>query len=274
VELTVAAHDASVSGVLVKRDGGVVRLTLNRPHALNAMDVDTAGALLDACRTLRDDPTMRVVLVTGAGRGFSSGGDIAAMRANPIAVADALIGPLHEVVSTLASIDAPVVAAVHGAVAGAGLSLAAAADIVIAAEDARFNLAYVRVGASCDLGASWTLPRRVGLGRALEIALLGDSFDALHALHLGLVSKVVANDALAAEAQALASRLARGPTQAFGEIKRLMRSSFQHALPKHLEEERRAFLRCAATPDFNEGLRAFLEKRPPRFGGESRMLEE
>lgn len=251
----------------VSRDGALVRLTLNRPEALNALDVDMANALLAACRDLHADAGVRAVLIEGAGRAFAAGGDLAAMRADPVPVAGALIGTLHEALRLLAALDAPVVAALHGAVAGAGLSLAAAADLAIAAEGTKFNLAYVNIGTSCDLGATWSLPRLVGLRRALEIALLGDSFDAAQALHLGLVNRVVPRERLAGEAEALARRLANGPTQALGRMKRLMRTSFERDFAGQLDAERAAFLECAATPDFAEGLDAFFARRAPRFEG-------
>nr|WP_316640466.1 enoyl-CoA hydratase-related protein [uncultured Roseateles sp.] len=258
-----------MSGLLVTRDGALVRLTLNRPEALNALDVDTAVALLSACQALQGDVSVRAVLLCGAGRAFAAGGDLAQLRVDPVGVASALITPLHESLTLLANLDAPVIAALHGAVAGAGLSLAAAADLAIAAEGTKFNLAYVNVGTSCDLGSTWSLPRLVGLRRALEIALLGDTFDAAQALQIGLVNRVVAKDQLMVEAEALAQRLAKGPTLALGRIKRLMRTSFERTFAEQLDAEREAFLASATTADFGEGLAAFFDKRPPSFGGQS-----
>jgi 2-(1,2-epoxy-1,2-dihydrophenyl)acetyl-CoA isomerase len=257
-----------MSGLIVSRDGALLRLTLNRPDALNALDIDTANALLAACRALQTDPEVRAVLLAGNGRAFAAGGDLAQMRADPVRVADALITPLHEALAILAQLDAPVIASLHGVVAGAGVSLACAADLAIAAEGTKFNLAYVNVGTSCDLGSTWSLPRLVGLRRALEIALLGDTFDAAHALQIGLVNRVVAKDRLGAEAEALAQRLARGPTLALGRMKRLMRASFERDLAGQLDAERSAFLQSAATPDFREGLAAFLDKRAATFTGQ------
>lgn len=256
-------------GLELRREGAVAHLRLNRPEALNALDLDLAQAMLAACRTLQQDRGVRAVLLDGAGRAFAAGGDLAQMRVEPLRVAEALITPLHEALGILAGLDAPVVAALHGAVAGAGLSLAAAADLAIAAEGTRFNLAYVNVGTSCDLGSTWSLPRLVGLRRALEIALLGESFDAARALQIGLVNRVVPPEQLQEEAMALAQRLARGPTLALGEMKRLMRGSFEQSFPRQLDAERVAFLGCAATPDFAEGLAAFFDKRPAAFTGRS-----
>jgi 2-(1,2-epoxy-1,2-dihydrophenyl)acetyl-CoA isomerase len=173
---------------------------------------------------------------------------------------------MHEAIVLLAEMRAPVIASLNGAVAGAGLSLALACDFAIAADNAKFTLAYVNIGASCDLSGSWSLPRLVGLRKALEIALLGDRFDAAEALRLGLVNRVVPEAELESTALALAQRLASGPAQSIAQMKRLMRISFEHDLRGQLDAERAAFLRCAATQDFSEGLDAFLAKRAPKFG--------
>lgn len=256
-----------MSGLAVHRDGGLVHWRLDRPEALNALDAGLAQALLAACRDAAGDPSVRAVLISGAGRAFAAGGDLAELKAAPVIAADRLITPLHAALRLLAQIDAPVVVALHGAVAGAGLSLAAAADLAVAAEGTRFNLAYASIAASCDLGASWSLPRLVGLRRALEIALLCEPFDARRALEIGLVNRVVAPEALMAEAEALAQRLAQGPTRAYGQIRRLMRTGFARSFHDQLDAEQAAFGACAATADFSEGLAAFFERRPARFGG-------
>jgi 2-(1,2-epoxy-1,2-dihydrophenyl)acetyl-CoA isomerase len=256
----------SPTSLLVDRDGGIVRLRFNRPDQLNALDRATAQAFVHACRDIASDHSVRAVVIGGAGRGFMAGGDLAELRADPTGAAIGLIGPMHEAIVLLAEMRAPVIASLHGAVAGAGLSLALACDFAIAAEGTRFTLAYVNIGASCDLSGSWTLPRLVGLRKALEIALLGERFDAAEALRLGLVNRVVGEAELEEETLALARRLAAGPAQSIAQMKRLLRVSFEHDLRGQLDAERSAFLACAATPDFAEGLEAFLAKRPPRFG--------
>jgi 2-(1,2-epoxy-1,2-dihydrophenyl)acetyl-CoA isomerase len=195
-----------------------------------------------------------------------AGGDLAELRADPTGGAIALLGPAHEAVVLLAELHAPVIAAVHGAVAGAGMSLALACDVVLAAEGTRFTLAYVKIGTSCDVSASWSLPRLVGLRKALEIALLSEPFDAAEALRLGLVNRVVPAAELEVQAQALAQRLASGPWPAIANLKRLMRTSFDHDLRGQLDAERSSFLACAASADFAEGIDAFVSKRPARFG--------
>jgi 2-(1,2-epoxy-1,2-dihydrophenyl)acetyl-CoA isomerase len=255
------------STLLLTRDGAIARLRFNRPQALNAVDVPMARAFLAATRTLAADPGVRAVVLSGAGRGFMAGGDLATLRADPMQGAADLIGPLHEGLAVLADMDAPLIAQVHGVAAGAGLSLMLQADFVLAAEGTRFNLAYVNIGTSCDVGASWALPRLVGLRQALEIALLGDTLSAADAQRLGLVNRVLPAAELEAEVEKLAQRLAQGPTRALGQMRRLMRGSFDHSLAQQLDAEAEAFRRCAQTQDFRAGLDAFFAKQPARFGG-------
>ena len=257
----------SAAPLVVYREGGVVRLELNRPDALNALDVPMARALAQAAGELAADASVRCVLLQGAGRGFCAGGDLHAMRADPVPVAGALIEALHAAIVSLCEMRAPVLASVHGVVAGAGMSLLLACDLGIAAEGTRFSLAYANIGASCDGSSSWSLPRVVGLRKALEIALLGDTFDAAEALRLGLVNRVVAAAEFAVQARDLAQRLADGPTQAYGEIKRLLRDSQHTGLHAQLQAEAAAFLRSAASADFQAGLDAIVAKRAPLFIG-------
>lgn len=249
------------------REGAVAHLRFNRPGVLNAIDSATASAFLDACRSLRDDPDLRVVVISGEGRAFMAGGDIAQFRDAPDTIPATLIEPLHEALQILTALRAPVLASVHGAVAGAGMSLALACDLAIAADNTRFNLAYVNLGTSCDLGASWSLPRIVGLRKALEIALLSETIDAGTARELGLVNKVVAADQLAQETAQLAARLAAGAPAGQGMLKQLMRASFNRDLGSQLAAEQQGFATCAATADFAEAVSAFLGKRTPHYTG-------
>ncbi len=253
--------------VRLLRDGPVATLMFNRPEAMNALDVATAQAFHAACRALATDAGVRCVVVRGEGRSFGVGGDLAAMVGDATGVADKLIESMHAGVQLLATMDAPVIASLHGAVAGGSMSLAAACDLAIAAENTTFNLAYARIGASSDLSSSWHLPRLVGLRNALQIALLSDSFSATEALRLGLVNRVVPAADLEHETMALARRLASGPTLAYGRLKRLFRQSFENDLPAQLDAESEQFRASTRTRDFAEGLTAFFAKRPPAFEG-------
>jgi 2-(1,2-epoxy-1,2-dihydrophenyl)acetyl-CoA isomerase len=253
--------------LLYRRNGAIARIRFNRPEVLNAIDATMALAFRDACRAIADDPEVRVVILSGEGRAFMAGGDVAQFRDDPAAIPATLIDPMHEGLRLLTELPAPVLASLHGAVAGAGMSLALACDLAVAAEGTKFNLAYAKLGASCDLGASWSLPRLVGLRRALEIALLCETMDAAEALRLGLVNRVVPPETLAAETERLAVRLASGAPIANGCLKRLLRASLSRDLPTQLQEERDSFARCAASQDFDEAVVAFLEKRPASFQG-------
>ena len=257
----------SDSPLLVGREGAVATLRFNRPAALNAIDVPMARAFLAAARELAADRSVRAVLMSGSGKGFMAGGDLAVLQADPLQGAADLIDPLHEALTVLDAMDAPLVAQVHGVAAGAGLSLMLQADFVLAAEGTRFNLAYVNIGTSCDVGASWALPRLVGMRRALEIAMLGDAYDAAAAERMGLVNRVLPAAELEAAAMALAQRLAAGPTVALGHLRRLMRGSLDRDLATQLDAESAAFRSCAATDDFRLGVDAFFARKPAAFTG-------
>jgi 2-(1,2-epoxy-1,2-dihydrophenyl)acetyl-CoA isomerase len=257
-------------GLAVTAGGSSVHLTFDRPERLNAIDVPMAVAFLRACEAIAADGAIRVVVMRGAGRAFMAGGDLNTFHSDPARgahTARAIIDPLHAGLAILARIDAPVIAGLHGAVAGAGVSLALAADLAIAADDTRFTLAYAKIGASCDGSSSWSLPRVVGLRRAMEIALLADPLDAATALSYGLVNRVVPAANLAAEVDALARRLASGPTLAYGKIRRLLRTSFERDFAGQMNAERDAFCDSARTKDFAEGVAAFLGKRAATFEG-------
>ena len=255
------------SPIQLARDGAVATLRFNRPSALNAVDVPMAQAFLRAARQIASDNSVRAVVLCGAGKGFMAGGDLATLRANPRQAASDLIGPLHEALWVLAAMDAPLIAQVHGVAAGAGLSLMLQADFVIAAEGTRFSLAYVNIGSSCDVGAAWARPRLVGLRRALEIAMLGETMSSAQAQQLGLVNRIVPATELEAEVTAFAQRLAKGPTVALGRLRRLMRESFGRDLPAQLAAEATAFAQCAETEDFKTGIDAFFAKQPAQFMG-------
>lgn len=249
------------------RDGAIAHIRFNRPAALNAIDVAMAQGLLEACRAIASDDSVRVVVLTGAGRAFMAGGDLPTMRAEPIEGPKALIGRIHPALEILAGLPVPVLASVQGAVAGAGLGIMLACDLAIAADNARFSIAYPLIGTSADCASSWGLAKHLGLRQALEIALLAEPVDAANALRLGLVNRVVTPAELEAATQAMADRLASSATVALGQLKRLLRTAGERDFKGQLDAEAKAFLVCAETDDFKEGVGAFLDKRKPTFQG-------
>lgn len=253
--------------VLLRREGAVAHIRFNRPQALNAMDIALGREFHAICRTLAADPDLRAVVLSGEGRAFMAGGDLPAMLANPVEGSAAIIAEIHPALEILAGLRAPVIAAVHGAVAGGGLGVALAADLVIAAEGTRFAMAYPRIGTSADCSTSWGLVRWVGMRKAMEIALLADPIDAQEALRMGLINRVVPAESLASEADALAARLAASAPIALGHLKRLVRAAGDNDLRTHLALEARLFGECAASADFAEGVGAFLGKREAKFQG-------
>jgi 2-(1,2-epoxy-1,2-dihydrophenyl)acetyl-CoA isomerase len=254
--------------LLFERDGALARIRFHRPAALNAIDRDMAQSLLAASRELVGADWLRAVVISGEGKAFMAGGDLARFKADLAAAprtAAEIIEPLHEALAILAALPQPVLGSLHGAVAGAGVSLALACDLCIASDDTLFNLAYTRIGASPDGSASWSLPRIVGLRKALELVLLSDTVEAAEALRLGMVNRVVPRADLDRETAALAARLAAGPTFAYGQAKQLLRASLGRGLAEQLQAEQQAFCACAGSADFAEGLDAFFNKRPPAF---------
>ncbi len=256
-------------GLRVEVDGAVATLTLDRPEALNALTIPLKVALLGALESIAADRSVRAVILTGAGRAFCAGQDLAE-RGGPDAMP--LDVELRErynpIVRTLRSMGQPVIAAVNGVAAGAGASLAFACDLRIAAADARFVLAFGRIGLVPDSGATWFLPRLIGASRAAELALIGDPVSADDALRIGLVHRVVPGDQLLAEARAMADRLAASAPLALAMTKAALERSWSIDLDAALDEEARLQGLAGATADHTEGLAAFREKRPPRFTGE------
>jgi len=251
----------------------IATLTLNRPASLNALNLAMIDDLRAASARAAFDPAVRAVVVRGAGEHFMAGGDLKWFR-EQLAVPtqerqpqfEAMIAAVHASVLSLKGMDKPVIAAVHGAVAGFGLSLMLAADLVVAADNAYFTLAYCHIALSPDGGSTWSLPRQVGLKQAMEIALLGDRFDAARARELGLINRVVPLAELPGETLKLAQRLAAGPAEALARTKALLNGSLGNSLAAQLLAEQRAFATCGVQADFAEGLNAFFEKRKPVFG--------
>jgi 2-(1,2-epoxy-1,2-dihydrophenyl)acetyl-CoA isomerase len=253
--------------VLHWRDGHVAHIRFNRPAALNALDVPMTEAFHRACREVESDPLVRVLVLSGEGRAFQAGGDVAAMAASPEVIAAALIEHMHGAVQTLNRLRCPVIAQVQGAAAGAAIGLLMASDLVVAAEDARFSLAFPSLGASADSSSTWGLPRMMGLRRALRFSLLGETLDAQRALMWGLVSEVVPGSQLVATVEQWSAQIAASSPLALCAIKQLLRGALDHPLDEHLLAEGRAFQECARSEDFKEGCEAFLAKRRPRFEG-------
>ena len=263
-----------MDNMIYEVSGAVATLTLNRPESLNSVNPEMIDALLAASARAAGDPAVRAVVVRGAGEHFMAGGDLKWFREQTRLPSDAgrvrfdeLIAKVHGSVLNFKRMGKPVIASVHGAVAGFGLSLMLAADLVLAADSTYFTLAYSNIALSPDGGATWSLPRQVGLKQAMEIALLGERFDAERARELGLVNRVVARDQLAAEVQKLAERLARGSAKALANTKALLNQSFDNTLEAQLQAEQNSFTACALSAGFAEGLAGFFERRKPVFGG-------
>ncbi len=252
--------------VLARRDGPVHVLSLNRPDRINAFSTGMAATLVAALEAAAADDTCRAVLLHGEGRGFCSGQDLTEVPQS------ADLGHLLElryvpIIRLLRTMAKPVVCAVHGVAAGAGANLALACDIVIAGETAKFIQAFVRIGLIPDVGGTWFLPRLVGSARARALAMLGEPVEARQAEQWGMIWRAVPDESLMAEAAAVAARLASLPTQAIALMKRALEVSENHTLEQQLVAEQDAQREAGYTPDFAEGVRAFVEKRPAVFTG-------
>jgi 2-(1,2-epoxy-1,2-dihydrophenyl)acetyl-CoA isomerase len=248
----------------------VAKIVLNRPEAANVIDKTLAQELMQAAIRCDEEAEIRAVLLTGSGRFFSAGGDLKAFAAGGEAISAGikeLTVYLHAAISRLARMDAPVVVAVNGTAAGGGMSLAVAGDLVVAAESAKFTMAYTAAGLSPDGSATYFLPRLIGLRRSQELMLTNRRLSASEALEWGLVSRVVPDADLLAEAEALARSLGQGPTRALGMVKTLLHGSFAGTLETQMELEARGIAAMAASADGQEGIRAFVEKRKPKFVG-------
>jgi 2-(1,2-epoxy-1,2-dihydrophenyl)acetyl-CoA isomerase len=254
--------------VLRKLDGGVLTLTLNRPDALNSFTVELKEALLAALKDAARDEKVRVLIVTGAGRAFSAGQDLKE-RQDPGAadLGTELRARYNPIILAMRRLEKPIIGAINGVAAGAGLSLALACDIRLAADTASFIEVFGRVGLVPDTGSSWFLPRLVGYARAAEMAFTADPVDAATAERIGLVNRVVPAADLLTEAQALAARLASAAPLALGLAKRALNRALEANLEQALEFEAQLQAIAGRSGDYKEGVAAFVEKRPPKFEG-------
>ena len=250
----------------VERAGGVATLTLNRPDAFNALNRALGRELFDAVLELDEDRAVRCIVITGAGKAFCAGGDVKDFADNLSRIGiviKELTTYLHGAVSRLARTEKPVVMAINGMAAGGGFSLALAGDLVIAAESARFLMAYTKIAATPDGSSTYFLPRLVGLRRALELYMTNRMLTAREALEWGMITRVVPDAEFRAHVDALARELAQGPTKAFGGAKRLFHQSTWESLETQMELEAQAIAASGHTEDFAAGVTAFSQKKPP-----------
>ena len=261
--------DAMNDTILFSQSGSIGTLTFNRPDVYNAMNIELIHAMRDVTAELAVSKTLRAVILKGAGKAFLAGGDVGLFYKQRESMGNVkpLGDALHAGIKNIRNMPFPVIAQIHGACAGAGLSVAMAADFAIAAEGAQFNTAYTKIGLSPDGGSTFFLPRYVGMKRAIELTMLADMFDAKAAASMGIINRVVPAQDLEQEVAALAERLSNGATQAFARAKKLINQSFVTPIDKQLDDEIAFFAECATTDDFKEGVTAFVEKRKPHFVG-------
>jgi 2-(1,2-epoxy-1,2-dihydrophenyl)acetyl-CoA isomerase len=266
-------EDLSSQGnqVLVRKENGVGWVTINRPEVLNACDIDTLKKLQGALKDLERDVGARCIVLTGAGRAFCAGADLQSLKARgsgaELSLSEDLREGFNPIISRMRSMEKPVIAMVNGVAAGAGMGLAFASDLRIMSEGARFVEAFAKVGLVPDSGASFFMPRLLGLSKAMELAFTGEGIDAKEAERLGIVNRVVAPEQLEKETRNLAERLAKGP-KGIGLAKRVINRGVVSDLEGALEYE--AFVQeiAGSTHDHKEGVKAFVEKRPAQFKGE------
>jgi 2-(1,2-epoxy-1,2-dihydrophenyl)acetyl-CoA isomerase len=258
--------------ILLEKEGGIITLTLNRPDRLNSFTTRMYREMSNIMNQIKRDDEIKVVILTGAGRGFCAGSDVSDRLASRVEKAGEenrfeTLQPVGAVALDIAEVDKPIIGAINGVAVGGGISLALLCDIRIASEKARFGAVWVNMGLIPDLGATYYLPRIVGVEKATELMLTGDIISADEALRIGLVSKVVPPDQLMPTAKELAAKIAAGPSVAIELIKRGLRRSLNNDLKSQLDYESYAQNVCRKTEDHKEGVRAFAEKRKPQFRG-------
>jgi 2-(1,2-epoxy-1,2-dihydrophenyl)acetyl-CoA isomerase len=267
------SHSTAPSPVLLEsREASIVTLAMNRPERLNALDNHLSVALNETLTRIASDRTVHVVILTGTGRAFCAGGDLAVIGKGRATGDDTELGPIlrsgMQAVLKIRTMPQPVIAAVNGPAAGAGMNLALAADIRIAVEEAVFGQNFAKVGLFPDYGGTYFLPQLIGPGRAAELFYTGDMIDAKTALRLGIVNHIFPSDHFEAELQSLAAKIATGPQVAIRAVKQTLFARDEQALAEALEREVEHQLKCFHSHDCMEGIRAFHEKRPPIFRGQ------
>lgn len=261
-----------MSELLFDKDGDVGVVTLNRPERMNALNYNMIKGLLDYFSEAEYDDSIRAIILTGTGRGFCTGADLVSQEGGREDVYTPVGMKLHalfyeRVFLKMMTIEKPIITAVNGTAAGAGLNIALGGDMLIASEGVKFIQVFVRRGLHPDAGGCFILPRLVGLAKAKELMFLGDDLLAEDALKIGLINRVVPGDRLMEEAMALAQRLARGPTRAIGMMKKLLNRSFELDIQTVLEFEAAFQGLLISTEDVGEGIKSFIEKREPEFKG-------
>ncbi len=262
-----------MSTVIFEKKEHIACLTLNRPEKLNVLGPDMPGELKRCTEAIKNDSQIRCVIIKGAGDHFLAGGDIDHFKAlvdayakeGESALPDDMFDVLHAAILNIQTMNKPVIASVHGAVAGFGLSLMLACDLVVASENSVFSVAYCKIGTTPDGGMSYFLPRAVGQKKAMELALTGKRFSALEAEQWGLVNQVVANDVLEEKTLGLANLLCAGPADVLARTKHLFNQSYDVSLPDRLQQEADQFYQSMLKADFTEGVTSFCEKRPAKF---------
>jgi 2-(1,2-epoxy-1,2-dihydrophenyl)acetyl-CoA isomerase len=261
-----------MSDLLFEIRNGVGYITLNRPDVANALNAELVKELEEVSLRCDEDPAVRAVLMTGAGKMFCGGGDLKSFAAQPPAQLPTYLKQvtfyLHKAIHRFARMNAPLIIAVNGNAGGGGMSLALAGDIVLAGESSRFTLAYTRVGLTMDGSSTYFIPRLIGLRRTMELALTNRVLTAREAESIGLITRAVPDGELMKQAETLANELAQGATKAYGGIKRLMYASANNTLDEQMELEGEAIADAGRTLDGKEGIASFLAKRPPKFTGE------
>jgi 2-(1,2-epoxy-1,2-dihydrophenyl)acetyl-CoA isomerase len=258
--------------ILISKKNGVGTITLNRADKLNAFNDELTFSLQDALKEMEKDESVRAIVITGAGRGFCSGQDLQSRSISQEAdqrpsLGDSIRRRYNPLVLKIRKMEKPIIAAVNGVAAGAGASLAFACDFRIVADNANFIQSFTKVGLVPDSGSTFMLPRLIGVTKAFELMLSADKLDAAEALRLGLVNKVVPADSVLAEATSLAERLAQGPTKAFGLTKRAVNRAVFSDIEELLEYEASLQEIAGRSDDFQEGVKAFIEKRQPAYTG-------